>query len=342
MSNHTYFKRTGLLFAQISLTFAATWACAAQAEEDVQSLIARIEAPQSSSSGELDRLSVPALLERLQVPGVSVAVIKDFKIHWAKAYGVADAQSARLADSNTRFQAASISKPVTALAAMRLVQAKRLSLDADINTVLKSWQVPKTELTRYQAVTPRALFSHTSGADDGFGFPGYEPMAPLPTIVQIIEGQAPSNVGKVLFAHAPFAQSKYSGGGLTIMQLALTELTGRPFAQFMQSTVLGSLKMSNSAFDAPSASPVASNTALAHDKQGRRMGAPWHVYPEQAAAGLWTTPSDLAKFIIEIQSAVRGHGGSLLSQQSARDMITPVGVGRFAVGLAIDQRGQGW
>lgn len=312
---------------------------AVQARDDVASLIARIETPPTSPGhDDLDSLAIAALMKRLHVPGVSIAVVKDFKIHWAKAYGVADAQTGRVLDTATRFQAASISKPVTALAAMRLAQENRLNLDADINTMLKSWQVPRSALTRKQAVTPRSLFSHTSGADDGFGFPGYEPNAPLATMVQMLDGRPPSNVGKVAFARAPFEAYKYSGGGLTIMQLALTELSGRPFAQLMASSVLGPVGMSDSSFGPP----ALERAALAHDEQGRRMQAPWRVHPELAAAGLWTTPSDLARFVIEIQTAARGPKGRVLEQRFAREMITPVGIGRYAVGPAIDRHGDGW
>ncbi len=330
------------LLAAILPVILTVPASAAHAPDDVKSVIARIENPQSPSRKDLDKLSLPALLKLLNVPGVSVAVVKDFKIHWAKAYGVADAKTQRPLDTRTRFQSASISKPVTALAAMRMVQENRLNLDADINTVLKSWQVPKSDLTRDQAVTARSLLSHTSGADDGFGFPGYDVAASLPTLVQILEGQPPSNVGKVGFARAPYAASKYSGGALVIMQLAMADLCGRPFAVCMQSAVLAPLDMTNSSFEQPTAVGDNPNAALAHDKQGRRIGPPWHRYPEQAAAGLWSTPSDLAKFIIELQTALRDANGKVLDRQSAREMISPVGVGRYSVGLAIDQRGAGW
>ena len=324
------------------VAISVTAMSAAHAQNDAASFIARIENPQSPSVKELDSLSLQALMERLRVPGVSVAVVKDFKIHWAKAYGVADKETGRLLDTETRFQAASISKPVTALAAMRLVQERRLNLDADITIILKSWQVPRSALTRNRPVTPRSLFSHTSGANDGFDFPGYDPKAALPTVLQILEGLPPSNVGKVTFARAPFEASRYSGGGVMIMQLALTELSGRPFAQFMQSTVLAPLQMSNSSFEQPLTVNDTDHAALAHDEQGRRMGPPWRIHPEQATSGLWTTPSDLAKFIIEIQTAVRGPNGQVLDQRSAREMVSPVGVGRYAIGVAIDQRGDGW
>ncbi len=310
--------------------------------DDAAAMIARLENAQAPGNGEFDALSLAAMMSRLHVPAISVAVIKDGKLHWAKAYGVADAESGRPVDINTRFQSASIAKPVTALAAMRLAQAGQLDLDADVNSMLKSWQVPKSAHTRLQAVTPRSLFSHTSGADDGFGFPGYDPASPLPTVVQILEGRAPSNVGKVTFARAPYAAYKYSGGGMTVMQLALSELTGQPFSRFMQSTVLAPLKMTNSSFEQPHMVEDNPNAAFAHDKAGKRMGPPWRVHPEQAAAGLWSTPSDLAKFIIEVQSALRGPKGQVLDQRFAREMVTPLGVGPYGVGVMVQQHGPGW
>jgi CubicO group peptidase (beta-lactamase class C family) len=314
----------------------------APAQESVAAIIARIDAPQRPDKQGFDAFTIPELMQRLRVPGVSIAVIKDFQIHWAKGYGVADADTRRAVEVTTPFQAASISKPVTAMAAMRLVQEQRLGLDVDINAVLKTWQIPTSDLTRAQPVTPRALFSHTSGADDGFGFPGYDPAAPVPTLVQILNGQPPSNVGKVLFARPPFHGYKYSGGGITIMQLALTELTGRPFAELMQSTVLRPLDMTDSTYEQPPPPALAARAARAHNGQGRGMPDPWHIYPEQAAAGLWTTPSDLAKFVIEVQKAVSGPRGKVLTQGSAHEMVSPVGVGPFAVGLTIQKQGEGW
>jgi CubicO group peptidase (beta-lactamase class C family) len=299
-------------------------------------LIARIEAAQTPNRQGLDGFTLAELMQRFHVPGLSIAVIRDFKIHWVKAYGIADVASGRPAAADTLFQAASISKPVTAMAAMRLVDGRRFSLDDDINTILKSWHAPG------HTVTPRSLMSHTSGADDGFGFPGYDPSAARPTLVQILDGKPPSNVGPVLFARPPYEAYKYSGGGVTIMQLALMDLTGRPFAQFMRSTVLDPLGMRDSSYEQPLPAALASRAARAHDGEGKPMGAAWHVYPEQAAAGLWTTPGDLARFIIEVQRAVRGPKGAVLTQAAASAMVGPVGVGPFGVGLTIEKRGEGW
>ena len=314
----------------------------AQSTPDATAMMARIEAPQVPDRQGLDALTLEQVMRRFRVPGVSVAVIKDFRIHWAKAYGVADVSSGRPVRVDTPFQAASISKPVTALAAMRLAQEGTFGLDDDVNRHLKSWRVPASDLTRVQPVTPRSLMSHTSGADDGFGFPGYEPAAPRPTVVQVLDGASPSNVGKVTFARPPYAASKYSGGAVTLMQLLLTDVTGDDFAAFMQARVLGPLGMSDSSFEQPPPESRAARSAHAHTGPGAHGAVPWHVYPEQAAAGLWTTPSDLARVAIEVQDAVRGPKGKVLTQASAREMTAPVGTGPYAVGFSVEQRGQGW
>ena len=305
-------------------------------------LIQRIESPQVPNRQGLDGLTLQEVMAKLHTPGVSIAVIKDFKVQWAKGYGVADLKTGRPVEVDTLFQAASISKPVTAMAAMKFVQDGRFSLDDDVNKFLKSWHVPESELTREQPVTPRSLFSHTSGADDGFGFPGYPPGAPLPTLVQILNGEKPSNVGPVKFARPPYQGYKYSGGGIVIMQVALTDMLGKPFDEIMQSTILGPLEMSNSTYQQPLPEGMQARAAHAYDNNGKAMDASWHVYPEQAAAGLWTTPSDLAKVAIELQRAVRGPSGTVLKEETARQMIAPTGVGPFAVGFKIEQNGQGW
>lgn len=314
----------------------------ARAQQDTADFIARIEARQRPATGELGGLTIHELMRRFEVPGVSVAVVRDFKIHWAKGYGVADRTTGRPVDPGTMFQAASISKPIAAMASLRLVQEGRFALDDDINTILKSWRVPESELTREQPVTPRSLMSHTSGADDGFGFPGYPPGTPVPTLVQIVRGESPSNVGAVRFARPPFQAYKYSGGSYAIMQLALTDLTGQPFAELMRTLVLEPLGMSNSTYAQPLPESFHARAARAYGDRSSRPEVPWHVYPEQAAAGLWTTPSDLARVIIEVQRALRGQEGVVLTRSSAQAMTSPVGVGPFAVGFTVGKQGEGW
>jgi CubicO group peptidase (beta-lactamase class C family) len=312
----------------------------ADGPDEVARQIARVESANARGGQGLDALTLPQVMAQLHVPGASIAVINNFEIQWAKGYGVADAATGRAVTVSTRFQAASISKPVTAMAVMRLVQEGKLALDGDVNTLLKSWRIPKSAAHGDAPVTPRSLLSHTSGAIDGFGFPGYAPQAPLPNVVQILEGAAPANTGPVLFARPPYQEYQYSGGGIQIMQLALTDHANQPFARLMQHIVLQPLQMAGSSFE-----PAALDDdrfSYAHNAEGKRMEAPWHIYPEQAAAGLWTVPSDLARFIIEIQRAVRGPSGKVLAQAAAREMVSPVGTGPFSVGLRLINKGEGW
>ena len=298
--------------------------------------------PTASPARVSDAVAVQALLKQFNVPGVSIAVIKDFKVTAAYAYGLADVDTAARVTPDTMFQAASISKPVAAMVSLKAVQDGRFGLDQDINTILKSWKVPTGDFTRERPVTPRALMSHTSGTGDGFGFPGYAIGAPLPTIPQILDGAPPSNLRAVRLERPPLVGFKYSGGGVMIQQLALTDAVGRRFEQIAREWVLAPIGMTNSTYEQPLPATLERQAARAHNRMGARMGDPWHVYPEQAAAGLWTTATDLAKFAIEVQLALLGRSSRVLSQSTARELITPVGVGPHAVGFAIGKQGEGW
>ncbi|HJU44051.1 MAG TPA: serine hydrolase domain-containing protein [Vicinamibacterales bacterium] len=289
-----------------------------------------------------DSLGVPELLLQHNVPAVSVAVIRDFKIEWARAWGLKSIKTGEPATVDTMFQAASISKPVAAMASLRAIQDGRFDLDQDVNTILKSWKVPASPHLNGIMVTPRMLMSHTSGSDDGFGFPGYHPDVPRPTIVQILDGQPPSNRPAVRWGRSPMTGYKYSGGAVTIQELVLTDALGKPFQRIMQDTVLGPIGMTHSTYEQPLPPARQAQAAHAHDGKGQPGDAHWRVHPEHAAAGLWTTPSDLAKFAIEVQQALAGRSTRVLNKTMAQEMVTPVGVGPFAVGFTIAKVGEGW
>jgi CubicO group peptidase (beta-lactamase class C family) len=327
-----------------ALVALGLWLAApAVAQDEITSRIRAVESAHVAVTGDAKGGAPETLIEtmrRLHVPGMSIAVIRDFKIDWVKGYGVADAASGAAVGADTRFQAASISKPVTAMAAVRLAQEKRIDLDQDVNALLRGWKLARPAGAGWPPVTPRSLFSHTAGAADGFGFPGYAPGAALPTIVQESEGQNPSTLGPVRFDQPPYRSSRYSGGGILLMQKALGDVTGEPFEDLMQRLVLRPLGMAHSGFEEPRGDGV--GYARAHDESGQRMDAPWHVYPEQAAAGLWTTAGDLARFVIELQRAGTGQQGKILHRDFARQMLAPVGVGDFAVGFRIVRKGSEW
>ena len=290
----------------------------------------------------LGQLTMSELMEHFGVPGVSVAVIHDFEIHWARGYGIADVETGRTVNPETMFQAASISKPVAAMATVRAVQDGLFGLDDDINTILRSWELDGDGFTDARPVTPRTLTSHTSGLGDGFGFPGYDPGAVLPTTVQILDGHERSNVGDVFMEREPLTFYEYSGGGVTVMELALTDARRMPFEELMQRDVLGPIGMTRSSYEQPISADNDRNAARAHDGEGRSRGPKWHVYPEMAAAGLWTTASDLARFAIDVQRTVRGERGAVLERQMVDEMLRPVGVGPYAVGFSISRLGEGW
>ena len=310
--------------------------------DSVDNMIRIIENAQYPDRQGLDLYSLDELMDRFEVPGVSIAVIKDFKIHWAKGYGIADVVTGAKVNRETLFQAASISKPVNAMAVLKAAQDGKFSMDDDINTIVKSWKLPESPFIKNQVVTPRLLASHISGLGDGFGFPGYNPSDPRPSIVQILNGEKPSNVERVLLARPPMTAFHYSGGGVTILQLLLTDIFGKPYQEILQEHVLDPIGMTHSSFEQPLSPKQDLNAARAHDRGGRAMGAKWHVYSALAAAGLWTTPTDLAKFAIEVQKSLRGEANNVLSQTMIKEMLSPVGVGNFAVGFSLLKEGQGW
>ena len=242
------------------------------AQDSPADYISLVEGVQVPSRQGLDVLTLEEVMERFGVPGMSVAVIRDFEVHWAKGYGTADMVTGAPVDTETLFQAASISKPVTAMAALTAVQEDLFSLDDDINSILRSWTLPGGGFTGERPVTPRLLFSHTAGLGDGHGFPGYEPDAPRPTPVQIFEGEPPSNVGPVELVRPPLTAMHYSGGGTTIMQLALTDARGVPFPDLMRRTVLEPVGMTRSTFEQPLPPALDTNAARGHRGDGLPMG----------------------------------------------------------------------
>ncbi len=271
------------------------------------------------------------------VEGVSIAVIRDSKLEWARGYGIADVESKQPVTTSTLFQAASISKPVAAMGALVLVEDGKLSLDGDINKYLKGWKVPANELTAKGPVTLERLLSHTAGLTV-HGFPGYGAGAVVPTVNQVLDGSSPANTGAVRVNLAPGTEYRYSGGGYTVAQLAMTDVTGQPFPALMEKLVLRPLDMEASTFEQPLPAARLAEAAVGYRGDGKAVDGKRHVYPEMAAAGLWTTPSDLALFAIGLQKMLNGGKGPL-SQKMAENMVTPR-KDDYGLGLGIEDEGR--
>ncbi len=257
-------------------------------------------------------------METLATPGVSVAVIEDGRIAWARGWGVSEAGQPDPVTPETLFQAASISKPVTALAVLRLAEHGYLDLDEDVNVYLTSWKVPENEGWQPR-VTLRQLLSHTGGTTVP-GFPGYPQGQPLPAALQVLSGEPPANTDPVIVSVLPGTLNRYSGGGTTIVQQLLVDLLGQPFPQIIRELVLNPLGMDRSTYELPRDRWQAAATA--HPSGGTPLPGRWHVYPEMAAAGLWTTPSNLARFAIALQGAKSRKPNSLLSGAMIDQMMT--------------------
>ncbi|WP_454887094.1 serine hydrolase domain-containing protein [Sphingomonas oryzagri] len=276
-------------------------------------------------------------MRRYDVPGISVAVIHDGRIAWARGWGVRDLDGCAPVTRNTAFQAASISKVVTAVIALRLVEQGKIGLDRDINDALRSWQLPKDPKLAPDGVTLRELLSHTAGlAVHGFDH-GYLPGAVLPTTIQTLDGVPPAENAPVRSVLPAGAQFEYSGGGYIVTQLALSDVSGISFADLAQREVLGPLGMTRSAFAMPPSAAILSDMAFG-SAWGKTIPGGYIVAPQLAAAGLWTSASDLARLLIDLQASRAGKTGHRLSPAMTREMMTPV-KDNWGLGLALYRDG---
>lgn len=269
---------------------------------------------------ELDDF-IRSQMKKRGIPGLSLAIIQDGKILKAQSYGFIDKDGKVPVTTNTLFQAGSISKSVAALGALYLVERNTLFLDENVNLRLKSWKVPDNEFTNDKKVTLRGILSHTAGLTV-HGFPGYAVGEKTPSIVQILDGTAPANTPPVRVDFVPGSRWRYSGGGYTVMQQLMEDVTGTAFPEFMKKNVLSPLGMKNSTYQQPLPPELAKLTATGYYNNRSVVEGRWHIYPEMAAAGLWTTPSDLARFAISIQNAYAGKSGGVLSQSMTRQLLT--------------------
>jgi CubicO group peptidase (beta-lactamase class C family) len=312
----------------------------AQGAAGIAGRIQRIESgllPAVMIKGQTSAMKLSERMAHYKVPGLSVAVINDGKIEWVRGYGVIEKDGGKPVTADTLFLAGSISKPVAALAALRLVEQGKLDLDEDVNLKLKTWKVPENEFTSEKKVTLRGLLSHSAGLTV-HGFPGYAVDAPMPTLVQILNGEKPANTPAIRVDIVPGSRWRYSGGGYTVMQQLMMDVTGKSFPELTRELVFAPVGMRQSTYENPLPKSLEASAATAYRADGDKVKGRWHIYPEMAAAGLWTTPSDLARYAIEVQRALTGQS-KLLSRAMAEQMVT-VQKGNHGLGPGLDNAGK--
>ncbi|MEO1078440.1 MAG: serine hydrolase [Pseudomonadota bacterium] len=279
------------------------------------------------------RFPLQKRLAELGVPGLSVAVVENGSLAWARSWGTADAATNRPMDTDTLLLAGSISKPVSALRALQLVDQGTIDLDRNINDYLRSWKLPDNEFTKTEKVTLRRILNHTAGLTV-WGFPGYDKGDDVPSVVEVLEGQG--NTGPVRVFREPGEGWLYSGGGTTIMQLMIMDLDGVSFPESLRKNVLAPLRMSASTFSNPLPEALHDRAATGYRASGEEVEGKWPIYPEMAAAGLWTNPSELIQYAIEIQRIFQHRVDGLLTYESVVEMLTP-GLESFGLGPKIDE-----
>jgi CubicO group peptidase (beta-lactamase class C family) len=299
-------------------------------EERIQRVESGLQKANRIKGGAVERMTLTERMAHYKVPGVSIAVIHDGKVEWAHAYGKRDVESGQPVTTETLFQAASLSKGVAAAVAMRLVEQGRLSMDEDVNAKLRSWKVPDNEFTKTEKVTLRRLLSHNAGLTV-HGFPGYAQGASVPTLVQLLDGKPPANTEAVRPDKAPGSGFRYSGGGYEVMQLLVEDVTNRRFGDVARELILDPLGMTRSAYEQPLGEERARNAASAYRSDGAAIAGRWHTYPEMTAAGLWTTPGELARFVMEIQKP-----GKALQSETVKTMLTK-SPGDYGLGIGLGE-----
>jgi CubicO group peptidase (beta-lactamase class C family) len=288
-----------------------------EAAAAVEARVAAVESGLRATRHALETHALAARMAERGLAGLSIAIVHQGRIEWAKAYGHARAGEGEALHFLTRFQAASISKPTSALAVLSLAEDGLVDLDADVNDALVSWQVPENQLTAQSAPTLRGILSHTAGFNVP-GFVGYLAGA-VPTLLQVLDGLPPASEPAIRVVSEPGSGYAYSGGGFTVLQQLLEDVTGQPFGEVVRERVLAPLGMARSGFDQPL--PAQEAWAAQAHLAGFPLGVPAAVYPQLAAAGLWTTPMDLARLVIGFQAALAGEPGAIVSQATARQAV---------------------
>jgi CubicO group peptidase (beta-lactamase class C family) len=289
-------------------------------------------------NAEVKRYNIHERMNHYKVTGVSIAVINNGEIEWAKGYGVKENGTDDSVTVMTLFQAASLTKPIVGAVVLHLVEKDMIDLESPVNDQLKSWKIPENEFTRRKSVTPKMLLLHTGGVT-GFGASGYAEEDKIPTLLQILDGLEPANNPPIGVDFEPGSRWRYSNGGYLILQQLLSDVTNSSFIDLMKEIVLEPLSMTNSTFTQPLSSKYVKEAAAGHTFEGAVVEGKWRIIPELAVGSLWTNPMDLCKFIIELQKSIEGNSNKILSKSMTENMLSKH-YGNMGLGIGVGGDGK--
>ncbi|WP_316820336.1 serine hydrolase [Pedobacter gandavensis] len=333
--------KSSFLLPLTLIAFLSTQLLFAQSDSQTKALIEKVESgliPVLRFEGD-SIWTMESRMKHYGVPGLTIAVIKDSKIAYVKSYGITDKTSKLPVTSQTLFQAASISKPVSAYAVLKEVDLGKINADEDVNLYLKSWKLPDNEFTNTKKVNLKHLLSHSGGLTVG-GFRGYALGEPVPSLIQVLNGEKPANSPEIRVDKVPGGTLRYSGGGYCILQQMMIDLEGKSYPQLMKELVLVPLGMNSSTYEQPLSGEQLKLAATGYLPNGKEVPGKRHTYPEMAPAGLWTNATDLAKFIIDLQSTLNGESQQVLSRSMAQQMVSPFIERYEGLGIFLEKRDQ--
>jgi CubicO group peptidase (beta-lactamase class C family) len=271
--------------------------------------------------------------------GVSVAIIDNYEVAWAKGFGIASVNSDDSITTETLFQVASITKSFVATAVMQKVQEGSISLTGDVNTQLISWHLPQNDFTKSSPVTVKQLLSHTAGVSNSM-FPGFDPNYVLPTIVQVLDGLPPAKNERVKIIANPGSRYSYSNCGYWILAQLLEDIANKELGGIIEEGIFQPLQMAHSTFERHLPNQKFTSIAFGHLSGNRPMEQKYLTYQPLSAGGLWSTPTDLAKFLIEMQLSIKGESKKIIDRDNAKLMLTPV-MNNYGLGFTNEIRGTG-
>jgi len=279
---------------------------------------------------EFKNIDVEERMKFYNVTGLSIILLENGRISEIENYGLLEIATNRKVNDNSILSACSISKFLTGILAMKLVEEGLLNLDDDVNERLVTWKVPENDFTTNKKVTLRNLLSHQSGMKDPEGsFSELDSKTGIPSIVELLKGETPYCYVPIEVKCDPESEFHYSDAGFCIIQQLIEDVTGKPFYQVVNEQIFEPLGMENSQVNTKMLEVDRENVSCGHNKNGELVDGKYPIYPYPAASGLWTTSLDLAELVLELMNALKGESKIGISESLAKEIITP-------------QRGKSW